>query len=118
VTVTDEDAIGPFSFTSTGGGTVTCNGIGVQHVVDSEIGEVGAGLSIGGSTACRGTITIEIQYTDDHGDASHIDSTSQGASLHNLRAYDAGSNNVTADYQVVFADCASNCVQTLQTTTK
>jgi hypothetical protein len=116
-TASDDEAVGPFTFIANGGEAVLCS-MSVIHTVDSGTGEIAAGVTVGGNAACRGTLFINIQYVDDHGDASHADASSRQSVLQNLFVYDAGSTAVTVDHQVIFDDCERDCMRSLQTKTK
>ena len=113
----DDAAEGPFTFVANGGEAVLCT-MSAVHNVDTETGEISAGMFVGGNGACRGTLFIDVRYVDDHGDASHADASSRQAVLQNIFVYDAGSTNVTVDHWVTFDDCQSACTRMLQTHTK
>jgi len=117
-TASDEDAVGPFIFGAAGGGNVECQ-FGGGHDVDTGTGEIAIGWVLGGASPCRGRMSILVQYVDDHGDPSHLDTTAvDSGGVQNLFVYDAGSTAVTVDYRIEFANCAFDCIQTMQTKTK
>jgi hypothetical protein len=117
-TATDNDAVGPFTFEASGGGSVECQFAG-GHSVDSDTGELSIGWALGGASPCRGAMSIVVQYVDDHGDPSHADTIAvDSGGVQNFFIYDAGSTAVTVDYRIEFAGCAAGCVQTMQTKTK
>jgi len=116
--IVDEDAKYDVTFSLRGGGTATCTGIGVTHVLDTDAGEAGAALRIGGPSACRGRIDVDIRYTDDHGDPSRAVSWSAGANYGSVFVFDVGGRVTTVDYRLEFDNCQSNCVHTFRTSTK
>jgi len=114
----DEDSKFDVTFSLAGGGTATCSGIGVQHLLETDSGDAGAALSIGGPSACRGRIEVDIRYTDENGDPSRAVSLSNGATYGSVFVFDVGSRVSVVDYRLQFDNCQSNCVHTFRTTTK
>ena len=114
----DEDGKQDVTFSLQGGGTATCTGIGVQHLLETDRGDAGAALSIGGPSACRGRIEVDIRYTDDHGDPARSVSLSNGANYGSVFVFDVGGRVSVVDYRLVLDNCQSNCVHTFRTTTK
>jgi hypothetical protein len=104
------------SFTPTSGGTVNCD-ISAVHRVDSSSGDLEANFSAGPGL-CRGTIQIQVQYVNDHGDPAEASTLSFESVGTILFVHDAGSTAVTADYEIIFENCAANCRTSLRTKTK
>jgi hypothetical protein len=116
--IIDEDGEQDVTFSLQGGGTATCTGIGVQHLLDTDRAQAAAALSIGGPSACRGRIEVDIRYTDDHGDPARSVSVSAGATYGSVFVFDVGGRVSVVDYRLTFDNCQSNCVHSFRTTTK